>query len=133
MPYAQRQRPTMVLTARTSGDALALTGAVREIARAMDADVPLSRVQTLETMLGSRVGERRFVMSLLTAFAGLAVLLAAIGIYGVITYTVSRRIPEFGMCLALGAQRRDIAKMVLGRAWRWRLPAPRSASAARCS
>jgi predicted permease len=114
MPYVQSQRQTMVLTARASGNAMALAGSVREIVRAMDADVPLSRVQTLDTMLGNRVGERRFVMSLLTAFAGLAVLLAAVGIYGVITYTVSRRLPEFGMCLALGAQRRDITKMVLG-------------------
>ena len=133
MPYAQRQRPTMVLTARTSGDALALAEPSARSRAAMDADVPLSRVQTLETMLGSRVGERRFVMSLLTAFAGLAVLLAAIGIYGVITYTVSRRLPEFGMCLALGAQRRDIAKMVLGQGLAAAMPAPRSASAARCS
>jgi putative ABC transport system permease protein len=113
-PYGQRQTPTMVLTAKASGDALALAGAIREIARAMDADVPLSRVQTLDTLLGNRVGDRRFVMSLLMAFAVLAVLLAAIGIYGVITYTVSRRLPEFGVCLALGAQQRDIAKMVLG-------------------
>jgi putative ABC transport system permease protein len=114
MPYAQRQQPTMVLAVRTRGDALALVGPVRDIARALDADVPLARVQTLQTMLGARIGERRFVMSLLAAFAILAVLLSAIGIYGVVSYTVSRRLPEFGMCLALGAQRRDIAKMVLG-------------------
>jgi putative ABC transport system permease protein len=114
IPYPQRPRPTMVLTVSTSGDALALTGPIREIVRTMDADVPLSRVQTLQTMLGGRVGERRFVMSLLAAFAILAVLLSAIGIYGVVSYTVSRRLPEFGMCLALGAQRRDIARMVLG-------------------
>jgi predicted permease len=114
IPYQQRQRPTMVLAMRTSGDALSLVGPVRDIARALDADVPLARVQTLQTMLGARIGERRFVMSLLAAFAILAVLLSAIGIYGVVSYTVSRRLPEFGMCLAMGAQRRDIAKMVLG-------------------
>lgn len=114
IPYQQRQRPTMVLAVRTSGDALSLVGPVRDIARAIDPDVPLARVQTLQTMLGARVGGRRFVMSLLAAFAGLAVLLSAVGIYGVITYTVSRRLPESGMCLALGAQRSDIARMVLG-------------------
>ncbi len=114
IPYPQRQRPTMVLTVRTNGDALSLVGPVRDIARSIDPDVPLARVQALQALLGARVGERRFVMSLLAAFAFLAVLLSAIGIYGVITYTVSRRLPEFGMCLALAAQRRDIARMVLG-------------------
>jgi predicted permease len=113
LPYSQRARPTMVLTVRTSGDALALAAPIRDLARAMDADVPVSRLQTLETMLGARVGQRRFVMSLLAAFAGLAVLLSAVGIYGVISYTVNRRLPEFGVCLALGAQRRDIARLVL--------------------
>jgi putative ABC transport system permease protein len=112
-PYAQQPRPTMVLTARGSGDALALAGAVREIVRSMDGDVPLSRVQTLDTLLSDRVAERRFVMSLLTGFAALALLLAAIGIYGVTSYTVSRRLPEFGVCVALGAQRSDVLRMAI--------------------
>ena len=132
MPYPQRPTPAMVLAVRTSGDALALMGPVRDIARALDADVPLARVQTLQTMLGARVGERRFVMALLAAFAMFAVLLSAIGIYGVVSYTVSRRLPEFGMCLALGAQRRDIAKMVPARPDRGSSRTP-PALRARCS
>jgi putative ABC transport system permease protein len=112
IPYPQRRSPGMMLVVRTAGDAMSLAAPIREIVRSLDPDVPLARVRTLEDLLGARLAERRFVMGLLAAFAGLAVLLSAIGIYGVIAYTVTRRLPEFAMCLALGAQRRDVAKLV---------------------
>jgi predicted permease len=112
LPYAQRRSPGMMLVVRATGDAMSVAAPVRDIARSLDPDVPLARVRALEDLLGSRLAERRFVMGLLAAFAGLAVLLSAIGIYGVIAYTVTRRLPEFAMCLALGAQRRDVAMLV---------------------
>jgi putative ABC transport system permease protein len=102
----------MMLVVRASGEAMSLVAPIQEITRSIDPDVPLARLRTLDELLGARLAERRFVMGLLAAFAGLAVLLSAIGIYGVIAYTVTRRLPEFAMCLALGAQRRDVAKLV---------------------
>ena len=112
MPYPQRRSPGMMLVVRAASDPMALAAPIREIAKSIDPDVPLARIRTLDDLQGARLAERRFVMGLLSAFAGLAVLLSAIGIYGVIAYTVTRRLPEFGMCLALGAQRWDIAKLV---------------------
>jgi putative ABC transport system permease protein len=112
MPYPQRRSPGMMLVVRASGEAMSLVAPIQEITRSIDPDVPLARLRTLDELLGARLAERRFVMGLLAAFAGLAVLLSAIGIYGVIAYTVTRRLPEFAMRLALGAGRGEVAKLV---------------------
>ena len=90
--------------------------AVRAALKAQDPSVPLYDVAPLETLLAKSIAGRRFVMQLLAGFAVVAVLLAAIGLYGVVSYTVSERTREVGLRVALGAGRGDILRLVLGSA-----------------
>ncbi len=101
------------LAIRTSGDTSNIVGSVRQIIREVDPDQPVSNVATMADLLGREAAQRRMGMIMLAAFAGLALLLASIGIYGVLAYFVTQHTNEIGLRLALGATPRNILFLVL--------------------
>jgi len=103
----------MTLVIRTDGDPLSIVSAVRREVRTQDANVPVAAVQTIEDVLGASVAEPRFTMTLLLVFGAVALLLAAVGVYGVISYTISERTHEWGLRRALGATAGDVVGMVV--------------------
>ncbi|MFI5232978.1 MAG: ADOP family duplicated permease [Gemmatimonadales bacterium] len=119
VPWRQRANKAggeLWIVARTTGDAAGLAPALRAIVRAQDRSVAVGELRTMSTVLASSLGTARFVTTLVTAFALLALLLGTIGIYGVMSYTVSERMPEMGIRLALGATRANIVRLIVGRA-----------------
>jgi len=101
---------------RTAGDPRHLVNAIQEQIWAIDKDQPITNVRTLEEIISERAALRRFQTALLALFAGVAVLLALIGVFGVLSYSVSQRTSELGIRMALGAAPRDILKLVLRQA-----------------
>ena len=103
------------LAIRATGDPLGLVSAVREIVKRADAEVPLSDIQTLEQLVGDDQASRVTQLRVLGAFAGVALLLGGIGIHGLLAFTVSARVREIGLRMALGARRADVVAMIAKR------------------
>lgn len=104
---------TMILAARTSSDPATLIAPIREQVWSLDKDQPVAKVATMEKVVSDSLARRRFIMILLGAFAAMAVTLASLGIYGVISYFVVQRGREIGIRMALGAERRSVLMMVM--------------------
>jgi predicted lysophospholipase L1 biosynthesis ABC-type transport system permease subunit len=125
LPYAQHPDPVLTgmylntaLVVRTAGDPTEQTTAIRSVIREIDPGQPLVNVRTMEMAIEGTVAQPRFQMVLLAVFAAIAVTLAALGVYGVMAYTVTQRIPEIGVRIAVGASPRQVVGMVVAQgAW----------------
>jgi putative ABC transport system permease protein len=117
-PLLQLGPSSIALAVRTSGDPNRLIGSVRAAIQSVDPDQPIAQLRTMEEMMGSAAAPRRFSMLLLGFFAGVALLLASVGIYGVMSFDVARRSQEMGIRMALGAEPGGVLRLVLGQGMR---------------
>jgi putative ABC transport system permease protein len=114
VPYRQDIFSTMWIVARTAGEPALLSAPARQLVRELDPALPAYSMSPLADVVSESVADRRFSMLLVALFALLALFLAAVGLYGVVAYTVGQRTQEIGVRLAIGAQRSDVLRMILG-------------------
>jgi predicted permease len=118
LPFAQVPFTNQNLVVRANGSALAIAGALRPAVYAVDKDQPIGGITPLTEIMADSVARQRFAMTLLTLFAIVALVIAAVGIYGLMAYTVTRRTSEIGIRMALGAQRADVLGLVFAQGGR---------------
>ena len=123
LPYQQdatrRSLRSMVLYVRTKSDPEKMSGAIQSDLRAIGPDVPVLNTRTMQAVMNQSLAPRTFTVTVLASFAGIALLLAAAGLYGVVAYSVARRKREIGIRVALGATRASVLGTVVGRELRW--------------
>ncbi len=112
-PYTQEPFPSMTLVARTAGDPTSLNETIRREVLQLDKEQPIFSSETLDRLVATSIGQRRFSMVLFAVFAASAIALASVGLYGVMSYSVAQRTQEVGIRMALGAQRRDVLGLIL--------------------
>jgi predicted permease len=112
-PVYQSEAPFGFVIAKTAGNAAAADTAIRQVVHDVDANLPVADMKAMDTRISESLGSQRFATNLLAVFAGLAILLAAIGLYGLISYSVAERTNEIGIRMALGARPVDVLGMVL--------------------
>jgi putative ABC transport system permease protein len=118
VPLAQAGMDGATLVIRTHGSPAALGPPARKLVQVIDRDVLVGEPVTMERLVSDSLGQRRFYMMLLGGFAGLALVLAAVGLYGVISYSVAQRTQEMGIRVALGASGAQVVSIVMGQAMR---------------
>src|SRR4029077_1698931 len=118
LPHLQRPYRGMILAVRSKTDPRSLADTIRREIRELDPELPAANVRTLEEVAADSIAPRRLLVVLISIFAGLALVLASVGIYGVMSFLVVQRTHELGVRLALGAQYGDIMRLVVGHAAR---------------
>jgi putative ABC transport system permease protein len=113
--YQQRTTRSMQVVVRTAGDPMALVPTLRTLVRSMDPNIPVTEFTPFERLVSESVARPRFYTTLLALFAGTALVLAAIGIFGVMSYSVAQRAREISIRMALGARRMQVVRMIVGR------------------